>query len=82
MKYSLLPPLLALLLMMSTTAHADIGKQEAVSIAQQVFPGRVLAVKQADTNAGKVYCVKTLSAAGDVHIVEVDATSGKVISKQ
>ena len=82
MKHSLLTSLLAFLLFTSTSAQADIGKQEAVSIAQQVFPGRVLAVKQAEADTGPVYRVKTLSAAGDVHIVVIDATSGKVISKQ
>jgi uncharacterized membrane protein YkoI len=81
MKHSLLTSLLAFLLFMSTSAQADIGKQEAVSIAQQVFPGRVLAVKQAEADTGPVYRVKTLSAAGDVHIVVIDAESGKVISK-
>jgi uncharacterized membrane protein YkoI len=67
---------------MSTTAQADISKQEAVSIAQQAFPGRVLSVKQTDENTGTVFRVKTLSTAGDVHIVVIDATTGKVISKQ
>lgn len=82
MKHLLLTPLLVFLLIMSASAQADISKQEAVSIAQQVFPGRVLAVKQEDANTGPVYRVKTLSAAGDVHIVEIDATTGEVISKQ
>ena len=82
MRNLLFTSLLALLLMMSTTAQAEISKEEAVSIAQQAFPGRVLAVKQADTDTGPVYRVKTLTAAGDVHVVVIDATSGKVISKQ
>ena len=82
MKHLLLTPLLVFLLFMSASAQADIDKQEAVSIAQEVFPGRVLAVKQADANTGPVYRVKILSAAGDVHIVEIDATTGDVISKQ
>jgi uncharacterized membrane protein YkoI len=33
-------------------------------------------------NSGAVYRVKILSAAGDVHIVVIDADSGNVISKQ
>ena len=82
MKTLLLTPLLALLLMTSTAAQADISKQEAVSIAQQAFPGRVLAVKQTEASTGPVFRVKTLSAAGDVHIVVIDAKTGKVISKQ
>jgi len=71
-----------MMLTMSAVVQADIGKQEAVSIAQSVYPGRVLAVKLVQANPGPVYRVKTLSDDGDVHIVVVDANSGKVISKQ
>jgi len=82
MKQFLFPPLLALLLLMPAVAHADIGKKQAVSIAQGVYPGRVLAVKQAQQDNVPVYRVKTLSAGGDVHIIVIDAESGNVISKQ
>jgi uncharacterized membrane protein YkoI len=82
MKKFLFPPLLVLLMLMSAVVHADIGKKQAVSIAQSVYPGRVLAVKQAQQNDTPVYRVKTLSASGDVHIIVIDAGSGKVISKQ
>lgn len=81
MKKFLFPQFLALLLM-SAVAYADIGQQQAVSIAQDVYPGRVLAVKQAQQNGTPVYRVKTLSAAGDVHVVVIDANNGNVISKQ
>ena len=81
MKKLLLPLMLALLLM-SAVVHADLGKKQAVSIAQSVYPGRVLAVKQVQENNVPVYRVKTLSASGDVHIIVIDADSGKVISKQ
>ena len=82
MKKFLFPPLLVLLMLMSAVVHADIGKKQAVSIAQSVHPGRVLAVKQVQENNVSVYRVKTLSAGGDVHIIVIDADSGKVISKQ
>jgi len=82
MKKFLFPPLLVLLMLMSAAVHADIGKKQAVSIAQSVYPGRVLAVKQVQENNAPVYRVKTLSAGGDVHIIVIDADSGKVISKQ
>jgi uncharacterized membrane protein YkoI len=92
MKNFLFPPLLAILLLLSPAAQADISQQEAVSIAQRVHPGRVLSVKLvkssnslttslAPANNSGVYRVKTLSAGGDVHIVVIDASSGKVISK-
>lgn len=66
----------AALLLSSPAFAEDISKQEAVSIAQQVYPGRVLAVKR----NGAVYRVKTLSDSGEVRIIVIDATSGKVIS--
>ena len=81
MKKFLLPPLLVFLLLMSAAVQADIGKKQAVSIAQGVYPGRVLAVKLVQENNASVYRVKTLSAGGDVHIIVIDADSGKVISK-
>lgn len=54
----------------------NISQQQAVSIAQQAYPGRVLAVKRKAT----VYQVKTLSDNGEVRIIQIDASSGKIIS--
>ncbi len=83
MKNFLFPALLAFTLLLSTAVQADIGRQQAVSIAQGVYPGRVLAVKLVvRASNGPVYRVKTLSAGGDVHIIVIDAESGNVISKQ
>ena len=56
--------------------EVSVSKQQAVNIAQQHYPGRVLAVKLKD----KVYMVKTLSDEGEVRIISVDAETGKVIS--
>jgi len=66
--------LLALLLLFSSSVLA-ISKQQAMNIAQQSNPGRVLGVKQ----SGNVYQVKILAANGDVRIIVIDASSGKVI---
>jgi uncharacterized membrane protein YkoI len=79
--------LLTLLLVLCLTAgmpvmaapdsgSAGISQQQAAGIAQSVHPGRVLSVKQ----SGTVYRVKTLSADGEVRIIVIDASSGKVIS--
>ena len=81
MKKRMLLPFLAVLLM-SAPVFADIGKQQAASIAQSVYPGRVLAVKLTQQNSASVYRVKTLSSGGDVHIVVIDANSGSVLSKR
>ena len=53
-----------------------VTKQQAVSIAQQHYPGRVLAVKL----KGNSYQVKTLNDSGEVRIIIVDAKTGRVLS--
>ncbi|NOR80189.1 MAG: peptidase [Methyloprofundus sp.] len=70
---------LLFLLMLSSSiyaAPANIGQQQAVSIAQQVHRGRVLGVKR----TGNTYRVKTLLSNGEVKIILIDAQSGKVKS--
>lgn len=56
---------------------AGISKQQAINIAQQRRPGKVLSVKL----KGDRYRVKTLSYSGEVRIVVIDASSGKVVSR-
>jgi uncharacterized membrane protein YkoI len=88
MKSFLLPPLFSLLLLfflptaLQAEERATIDRQEAASIAQQVYPGRVLAVKKVQKGKSPAYRVKTLSAKGDVHIIVIDAVSGRVISRR
>jgi uncharacterized membrane protein YkoI len=84
MKSYLLPPLFSLLLLptaLQAEERATIDRQEAVSIAQQVDPGRVLAVKKVQNGKSPAYRAKTLSAKGDVHIIVIDTVSGRVISR-
>ena len=80
MNTRLQPVMLTLLLLsFSPTIHADtagISKQQAASSVQRAYPGRVLAVKR----KGNVYRVKILKANGDVRIIMVDASSGKILS--
>ncbi len=60
-------------LLLNTLVYAQsagISKQEAVDIATQNHPGRVLAV---NLKAG-VYRVKILNDSGKVRVVKVDAT--------
>lgn len=73
----LLPILLAAVMaspVQAAPSQAGISKQQAVSIAQQQHPGRVLGVKR----SGDVYRVKSLSKDGEVRIVVIDANSGRV----
>lgn len=74
--------LLALTVLLNAPLHAappgsvGISQQEAVSLVQKKYPGRVLKVKRTDN----VYRVKTLNANGEIRIIIVDANSGKIIS--
>lgn len=80
MKLTLSAFFLTLMLMLNVNAQADsaqISKQQAVTTAQEVSPGRVLSVKL----KGSVYQVKTLSASGEVRVISIDANSGKVTGK-
>ena len=56
----------------------DISKQQAVAIAQQQHPGRVLSVNR----QGDSYRVKTIDQAGKVRIILIDAASGRILSGQ
>ena len=77
----LLTLIFSLTLLPATLVHADaaerVSKQQAVNIAQQSNPGRVLSVKL----DGSVYRVKTLNDKGEVRIILVDANSGKIITE-
>ena len=80
MKTTLSILLLSLTLITSTpllAAPEGISKQQAVSTAQQVHPGRVLSVKR----EGGVYRVKILSDSGEVRVVLVEVSSGNVVSR-
>ena len=59
-------------------SEVNISKQQAVNIAQQYYPGRVLAVKL----KGSLYQVKTLNDNGEVRIITVDAETGKILTER
>lgn len=78
---TLISYILFLILSLATPVYAiangNLSKQQAMSIAQQFNPGRVLAVKQ----SGSVFRVKILNANGEVRVISVDSNSGKVINR-
>ena len=70
---------LFIFLLFSSVAYAKpdtISEQQAVSIAQQAYAGRVLGVKQ----KGNDYQVKTLMADGEVKIMLINKQTGEVTS--
>jgi len=60
--------------------HSDpatgISEQKAITIAQQHFNGRVLAINHTD----HTYRIKILSEKGTVHTVLINALDGTVVS--
>lgn len=55
---------------------AGISEQRAITIAQQHFKGRVLAINHTD----HTYRIKILSEKGTVHTVLINALDGAVVS--
>jgi len=74
------PVLCALILGSSLPAFADVGRNEAATVAQRVARGRVLAVERTDAGGKVVWRVKVLAAQGELRVVVVDAASGRVVS--
>ena len=75
----LLKPLLcALILGSSLPAFADVGRDEAATVAQRLAKGRVLAVERTDAGGKAVWRVKILTTQGEVRAFIVDAASGRV----
>ena len=64
-------------------AESDaISKQEAISIAQQNKPGKILSISETKSKKGSAYRVKIISDGGDVHIILINAKTGSVISSR
>ena len=81
MKTIFLSLLLTLALLLNSNVQAapcDMSKQQAVNIATQKYPGRVLGVKR----KADVYKVKILSESGKVRVIQVDAKGKKNQSGQ
>lgn len=79
MKTILFSLLFSLSVLLNAPVYAEgagISKQQAVAIATQNYPGRVLAVKLKKS----VYKVKILSDSGKVYVIKVDAASGRIKS--
>ena len=86
MKQTILSSVLLLMLIATPVAKlqaepAGISKQQAVDIAQQQSPGRVLSVSQVKIKQGRAYRIKTLTPKGDIHIIVIDSSSGAIISR-
>lgn len=67
----------ALLLALTTTAWADVSRNDAAAIAQKASNGRVLAVERSDAGGRPVWRVKVVTAGGEVRVILVDVATGR-----
>ena len=74
-----LAPIIALLLVMASSARADVSRDDAVTMAQKIIGGRVLSVELTLQQEQRVWRVKVLTAQGEVKLILIDAASGRTL---
>ena len=61
------------------SAWAEVGREEAASLAQRKAPGRVLAVERGlYMENSVVWRIHVLTTAGEVRLVVIDAQTGRL----
>ena len=67
----------AALLVVATSAWADLSRDDAAGVAQRMSGGRVLSVDRADAGGRPVWRVKVVTARGEVRVVLIDGATGR-----
>ena len=67
----------AALVALAVPAWADIGRDDAVAVAQRMGGGRVLSVEKSEADRRPVWRVKLVTAQGEVRVILIDAASGR-----
>lgn len=73
----LIKPLCAVLLVVATSAWADLSRDDAAAAAQRMTSGRVLSVDQTNAGGRPAWRVKVVTAQGEVRVILIDAASGR-----
>ncbi len=73
----LIKPLCALLLVVATSAWADLSRDDAAAAAQRMTSGRVLSVDQTNAGGRPAWRVKVVTAQGEIRVILIDAASGR-----
>jgi uncharacterized membrane protein YkoI len=60
-------------------AWADISRDQAAVVAQQLSNGRVLSVERVDAGGRAVWRVKVITGQGDVRVILIDAATGRPV---
>ena len=69
----------AFLMAMALPVWADVSRDDAATVAQQVSGGRVLAVEKTERDGRPVWRVKVLTPQGEVKVILIDAASGRTL---
>jgi uncharacterized membrane protein YkoI len=70
--------LCAALLLASSVAWADVGRDDAAAVAQRASGGRVLSVEKSEASGQPVWRVKVVTPAGEVRVIQIDVATGQV----
>ncbi len=73
----LIKPLCVALMVLATSAWADLSRDDAAAVAQR--SGRVLSVEQTQVGGRPAWRVKVVTAQGEVRVILVDAASGRTL---
>ncbi len=71
--------IVALTLVLTTSAWADVSRDDAVTVAQKASGGRVLSVEKTEHQDRPVWRVKVLTTQGEVKLILIDAASGRTL---
>ena len=74
---------LVILSVISIESYAGaVNRDQAVEVAQDYFPGKVMAVKSVEHKQGKRFKVKILNSKGRVRTIIIDASSGQIVNRK
>ena len=69
--------LCATLVVLATSAWADVSRDDAATAAQRMSKGRVLSVEKAEAARRPVWRVKVVTPQGEVRVMLIDAATGQ-----
>ena len=69
--------LCATLVVLATSAWADVSRDDAAAAAQRMSRGRVLSVEKAEAARRPVWRVKVVTPQGEVRVMLIDAATGQ-----
>ncbi len=69
----------AVLMALTAPVWAEVSRDDAATVAQQLSGGRVLAVEKTERNGRPIWRVKVLTPQGEVKVILIDAANGRTL---